>query len=106
MRLQPLRIKGKFETDNFLSLRHDAKIYVGKLLRATSSIDGYSYSQFYVNGSMRSTLAYINLRDRVTAVIGGNMTALSYIELGQAGDYTRDEEVGDVGRGGRRLIRR
>lgn len=94
-----LRTKGQFETSNFLSLRHDAKIFVGKLLRASTSIDGYSYSQFYVNGTMRATLGYINLRDRVTAVIGGNMTAFSYIELGQAGDYVRGEDVGDIGEG-------
>ncbi|MGN1122813.1 MAG: hypothetical protein ACI4RR_00600, partial [Eubacterium sp.] len=84
-----LRVKGEYETNGYLTLRHDAKIFVGKRLRSAKSIDGGSYSQFYVAGTMKAQTSFIKLRDCTTVVVGGNMTAYSYIELGKAGDYTR-----------------
>ena len=84
-----LRVGGDFVSYNYLTLRHDAKIYVGKKLKATSSIDGGSYSEFHVAGSMQSETSNIKIRDAVLCVVGGNMTALSYIELGKMGDYAR-----------------
>lgn len=86
-----LRVAGDYYTGNYLTLRHDAKIYVGKKLTATTSIDGGTYSEFHVAGSMQATTKTIKLRDGVTSVVGGNMTALSYIELGKAGgdNYVR-----------------
>ena len=85
-----LIIGGDFETLKYLTLRHDAKINVGKKLKAATSIDGGSYSEFNVLGSMQATTSTIKLRDCTTVNVGGNMTALSYIELGKAGDYTRE----------------
>ena len=84
-----LRVGGDFVSSGYLTLRHDAKIYVGKKLKAATSIDGGSYSEFHVAGSMQASSSFIKLRDAVTCVVGGNMTALSYIELGKSGDYTR-----------------
>ena len=84
-----LRVKGEYKTKGYLTLRHDAKIFVGKQLRAGKSIDGGSYSHIYVAGTMKAESSFIKIRDCTTVVIGGNMTAFSYIELGKAGDYTR-----------------
>lgn len=84
-----LRVKDDFVSNKYLTLRHDAKIYVGKKLKALTSIEGGSYSEFHVAGSMQAVGSFIKIRDCTTAVVGGNMTALSYIELGKYGDYTR-----------------
>lgn len=84
-----LRVKGDFVSHKYLTLRHDAKIYVGKKLKAANSIDGGSYSQFHIAGSMQALTSFIKLRDCTTVVVGGNMTAMRYIELGKYGDYTR-----------------
>lgn len=85
-----LKVMGDYENGNYLTLRHDANIYVGKKLKVTNSIDAGSYSQLFVGGSMQATLSTIKIRDNVTCFVGGNMTALSYIELGKFGDYTRN----------------
>ncbi|MGN1329413.1 MAG: pilus assembly protein TadG-related protein [Eubacterium sp.] len=85
-----LRVKDDFVSNKYLTLRHDAKIYVGKKLKALTSIEGGSYSEFHVAGSMQAVGSFIKIRDCTTAVVGGNMTALSYIELGKYGDYTRE----------------
>ena len=38
---------------------------------------------------MQASTSWIKLRDCTTVSVGGNVTALSYIELGKSGDYTR-----------------
>lgn len=97
-----LRIAGDYTNGKYLTLRHDASIYVGKKLRSITSIEGGSYSQFFVGGSMQATLSNIKLRDRVQSYIGGNMVApLGYIELGKAGDYVKTQKsVQSVAEGG------
>lgn len=85
-----LKVGGDFNASTYLTLRHDAKIYVGKKLKAGTSIEGGSYSQFHTAGSMQAVGSFIKIRDCTTVVVGGNMTALGYIELGKYGDYTRD----------------
>lgn len=85
-----LRVNGDYVTDGYLTLRHDANIYVAKKLKALSSIDAGSYSKIIVAGSMQSVTSNIKIRDNVTCFVGGNMTALKYIELGKFGDYTRN----------------
>lgn len=84
-----LRVKDDYTSNKYLTLRHDAKIYVGKKLKALTSIEGGSYSEFHVGGSMQASTSFIKLRDCTTVVVGGNVTALSYIELGKYGDYVR-----------------
>lgn len=73
----------------YVTLRHDANLYVGKKLKALTSIDVGSYAKVIVGGSMQASTSTIKIRDNVTCFVGGNMTALSYIELGKFGDYTR-----------------
>ena len=85
-----LKVLGDYVNGSYLTLRHDANIYVGKKLRATTSIDAGSYSNLFVGGSMEASTSTIKIRDNVTCFVGGNMTALSYIELGKFGDYTRN----------------
>ncbi len=73
----------------YVTLRHDAELYVGKKLKAFTSIDIGSYATVIVGGSMQASTSTIKIRDNVNCSVGGNMTALSYIELGKFGDYTR-----------------
>ena len=84
-----LRVKDDFISNKYLTLRHDAKIYVGKKLKTLTSVEGGSYSEFHVGGSLQASTSWIKLRDCTTVSVGGNVTALSYIELGKSGDYTR-----------------
>lgn len=84
-----LRVKDDFISNKYLTLRHDAKIYVGKKLKALTSVEGGSYSEFHVGGSLQASTSWIKIRDCTTVSVGGNVTALSYIELGKSGDYTR-----------------
>lgn len=84
-----LRVKDDYVSNKYLTLRHDAKIYVGKKLKALTSIEGGSYSEFHVGGSLQASTSWIKLRDCTTVAVGGNFTALSYIELGKYGDYVR-----------------
>lgn len=85
-----LKVMGNYENGNYLTLRHDANVYVGKNLKVTNSVDAGSYSQLFVGGNLKATLSTIKIRDNVTCFVGGSMTALSYIELGKFGDYTRN----------------
>lgn len=78
-----LRVKEDFVSWQYLTLRHDAGIYVGKKLKAATSIDGGVFSTFRVNGSMEASGSFIKLRDGCDCFVGGNMTAWSYIELGK-----------------------
>lgn len=84
-----LKVKDDYISNKYLTLRHDAKIYVGKKLKALTSIEGGSYSEFHVGGSLQASTSWIKLRDCTTVAVGGNFTALSYIELGKYGDYVR-----------------
>lgn len=88
-----LRVKGDYVSNKYLTLRHDAKIVVGKKLKAATSIDVGSYSTVFVGGSMQAVTSTIKLRDCTDVFVGGNMTALSYIELGKAGDFLREYTV-------------
>lgn len=89
-----LRVRDDYVSNRYLTLKHDAKIVVGKKLKAGSSIDMGSYSTAFVGGSMQAVTSTIKIRDCTNVFVGGNMTALSYIELGKAGDFVR-ENVGD-----------
>ncbi len=94
-----LHVKEDFNTWNYLTLRHDAEIFVGKKLRSGTSIDGGVFSKFRVNGSMEAAGSFIKLRDGCDTFVGGNMTAWSYIELGkfdetiQQGDGARASTI-------------
>ena len=76
-------IGGLLGAKAYLTLRHDAKLYVGKDCRAYSSIDGGQYCDIFVNGDMTATTSTIKLRDQSTVTVNGNMLALSYVELGK-----------------------
>jgi hypothetical protein len=109
-----LRVRDDFTANStitgYLELKHDARIYVGKKLKANGigsnisikfpklsesqvefyGIRGSSYSQFHVGGSMQATMSSINIRDAATCIVGGNMVSyLGHIALGEAGDYAR-----------------
>ena len=85
-----LKVKDDFTSGQYLTLRHDAEIDVGKKLKAFSSIDGGVYSTFRVNGSMEASTSFIKLRDRCDCFVGGDMTAMSYIELGKYDETIQD----------------
>ncbi len=70
-------------TNGYITLRHDARLFVGGNMKATTSIDGGAYSEMYVGGNMTATLSNIKLRDQMTCYVGKNMTSPTYIELGK-----------------------
>ncbi|MBR3149618.1 MAG: Tad domain-containing protein [Eubacterium sp.] len=70
----------------YITLRHDARVYVGGNMRAYSSIDCGAYSEMYVNGNVTAYTQNIKLRDQMTCYVGGDMAAASYIELGKYDD--------------------
>ena len=70
----------------YITLRHDARLFVGGNMRAYSSIDCGAYSELYVNGDVTANTQNIKLRDQMTCYIGGDMTAATYIELGKYDD--------------------
>jgi hypothetical protein len=117
-----LRVRDDFTTNStvtgYLELKHDARIYVGKKLKANGTgsnisikfpnlsasqveffgIRGSTYSQFYVGGSMQATMSSINIKDASTCIVGGNMVSyLGHIALGETGDYARSAK--DVSQG-------
>jgi Flp pilus assembly protein TadG len=109
-----LRVRDDFTTfstsSGYLELDHDAKIYVGKKLKANGKgyydltlkgilkgttkefgIRGSTYSQFYVKGSMQATTSSIIIKDASTCIVGGNMSSyLGSISLGESGDFARE----------------
>lgn len=99
-----LRVKGNYQTARYVSLRHDAKLYVGKNMQTIqtlgsaftggSYIQGGSYSEIHVNGYMKSG-SYVQIRDCTTVQIGGNLESTYSIELGQTGDYLREVKTVD-----------
>ena len=84
-----LRVGGDMKSNKYITVRHDGGLYVGKKCAASTSIDIGSYSTVRVRGSMQASTSTIKIRDQVSCLVGGNMTALSYIELGKYGDYFR-----------------
>ncbi len=96
-----LRVGGKFKTTSYLTLRHDANIYVKETVTANRSVEGGSYSDFFVGGTMKALgiNSTIKIRDCANVFVGGNMVATRYIELGKAGDYNRLIDPTDVTEG-------
>ena len=70
----------------YITLRHDARVFVGGNMNAYSSIDCGAYSEMYVNGNVTARTQNIKLRDQMTCYIGGNLTAATYLELGKYDD--------------------
>ncbi len=70
----------------YITLRHDARVFVGGNMRAYSSIDSGAYSEMYVRGNVTAYTQNIKLRDQMTCYIGGSLTAPKYIELGKYDD--------------------
>ncbi len=85
-----LKVSGDYVTNGYLTLRHDAKIIVGKKVKAQASIDIGSYSTAFIGGSMQASTSTIKIRDCTNVFVGGNMTAFSYVELGKAEDFVRE----------------
>lgn len=103
-----LRVGGKFKTTSYLTLRHDANIYVKETVTANQSVEGGSYSDFFVGGTMKAlgianpvdlNRGTIKIRDCANVFVGGNMVATRYVELGKAGDYNRLIDPADVTEG-------
>lgn len=103
-----LRVGGKFKTTSYLTLRHDANIYVKETVTANQSVEGGSYSDFFVGGTMKAlgianpvdlNRGTIKIRDCANVFVGGNMVATRYVELGKAGDYNRLIDPTDVTEG-------
>ena len=67
----------------YITLRHDARLFVGGNMRAYSSIDCGAYSELYVGGNCTAYTQNVKLRDQMTCYIGGDLTAATYIELGK-----------------------
>ena len=76
-------MNAKAITNGYITMRHDARLFVGGDMTASTSIDGGAYSEIYVGGNMKATLSNIKIRDQVTCYVGKNMTSPSYIELGK-----------------------
>ncbi|MBE6817105.1 MAG: hypothetical protein E7520_05310 [Ruminococcaceae bacterium] len=67
----------------YITLRHDARLFVGGNMTAYSSIDCGAYSELYVRGNCTAYTQNIKLRDQMACYIGGDMAAATYIELGK-----------------------
>ena len=78
-----LRINGKMDVSRYLTLRHDAKLYVGETATAGTSIDGGQYCEMYINGKLQATTSTCKIRDQARVTVNGNLIAASYIELGK-----------------------
>ncbi|MBR2278299.1 MAG: hypothetical protein IJ872_03700, partial [Eubacterium sp.] len=70
----------------YITLRHDARAFVGGNMRAYSSIDSGAYSEMYVGGNVTAYTQNIKLRDQMTCYIGGDIAAATYLELGKYDD--------------------
>lgn len=100
-----LRAKGSVTSNRYITLRHDAKIYSGGDLTAATSIEGGSYSEFYVAGNMQAASSAttkfvdtimglfnltargrIELRDQTRAIVCGNMYSSASIDIGEQPD--------------------
>ncbi|MBQ7203090.1 MAG: hypothetical protein IJS03_03620 [Eubacterium sp.] len=82
-----VRVGGDMKASNlvngYITLRHDANLFVGGEMKAMTSIDVGAYSEVYVHDNMTATLSTMKLRDQTTVYVGGNLQATSYIELGK-----------------------
>ena len=68
---------------NYICVREHGILYSGGDVKCGTSFEAKTASTIYSCGSIKATLSNIKIRDRVKLFCSGNMTALSYIELGK-----------------------
>ncbi|MBQ7739913.1 MAG: hypothetical protein IJT65_01585, partial [Eubacterium sp.] len=88
-----LRADGDVVSNKYITLRHDAKLIANGRVLADTDIDAGSYSNIICAGDLKAKLGKMKIRDQTTVAVGGNATALSYIELGKAGDFVRTDKT-------------
>lgn len=85
--------RGSIDTDRYLCMAEHAITYSGGKIDAMASIESKSYSTMFARGDIKARLSTIKIRDKSTVFCAGNMTALSYIELGKFDEkYTNQVE--------------
>lgn len=75
---------------NYVCVREHGTLYSGGDVKCGTTFEGKTYSTIYSCGSIKATLSNIKIRDNTTVFCGGNMTALSYIELGKHDEKYKD----------------
>lgn len=68
---------------NYICVREHGTLYSGGDVKCGTSFEAKTFSTIYSCGSIKATLSNIKIRDNSTVFCAGNMTALSYIELGK-----------------------
>ncbi len=68
---------------NYICVREHGILYSGSDVKCGTSFEAKTASTIYSCGSIKATLSNIKIRDNSTVFCSGNMTALSYIELGK-----------------------
>lgn len=82
--------KGGLSAWNYVVIREHAMLYSGGDVKCGTTYEGKTASTTYTEGSLKATLSNIKIRDESTAFVSGNMSALSYIELGKKDESYKD----------------
>lgn len=75
---------------NYICVREHGTLYSGGDVKCGTSFEAKTFSTIYSCGSIKATLSNIKIRDNSTVFCAGNMTALSYIELGKHDEKYKD----------------
>lgn len=75
---------------NYICVREHGILYSGSDVKCGTSFEAKTSSTIYSCGSIKATLSNIKIRDNTTVFCSGNMTALSYIELGKHDENYKD----------------
>lgn len=82
--------KENIDAWNYICVREHGILYSGGDVKCGTSFEAKTASTVYSCGSVKATLSNIKIRDNSTVFCAGNMTALSYIELGKHDEKYKD----------------
>ena len=82
--------KENIDAWNYICVREHGILYSGGDVKCGTSFEAKTASTIYSCGSVKATLSNIKIRDNSTVFCAGNMTALSYIELGKHDEKYKD----------------
>lgn len=91
-------VRGDIKANNYVVMRENSLLFCGKKVYCGTSFEAKTNSTVFVCGSLQATLNTIKIRDDCKVFVGGNMTALRYIELGKHDDSYEDVLRGDIKR--------
>ncbi|MDD6604160.1 MAG: pilus assembly protein TadG-related protein [Eubacteriales bacterium] len=92
-----IMVRGDINAGNYIVMRENSILFCGKKVKAGTSFEAKTAATVFVCGSLEATLNTIKIRDESRVFVGGNMTALRYIELGKFDEAYKDSR-GDIKR--------